>query len=169
VDLKGAKPLKYQLVELPAFRVVGLREIIHYDCDAEENPSNEISQFWARVGNDGTIGRLMGLNNGIIKGLLGMTVEYNQEKNNLEYWVGTASNDDVPEDLCFLEISAEKWAVFEMVGPVAEVLPKTWQKIYSEWFPSNDYEHSNAPSLEVYKSSDPASPDARTEIWIPVK
>nr|WP_307860575.1 GyrI-like domain-containing protein [Paenibacillus cisolokensis] len=43
------------------------------------------------------------------------------------------------------------------------------EKIYSEWFPSNSYEHGDAPSLEVYKSPDPTSPVAKTEIWVPVK
>ena len=60
-------------------------------------------------------------------------------------------------------------AVFQVKGPVGVAVPAAWKNIYSEWFPSNGYDHAGAPSLEVYKSSDPTSSEAITEIWVPVK
>lgn len=167
VNLKGVEPVNYQLMERDAFQVVGVKESLI--CDGETSPSQEIGRFWAQVGQDGIIDRLLGLNNGQISGLMGVTVDYSEENNKLEYWVATESKENPPDGLFSYEVPAAKWAIFEVVGPVVDVLPKTWQKIYSEWFPSNDYEHNGTPSLEVYKSLDPTSPTAKSEIWVPVK
>ena len=167
VNLKGVEPMNYQLMERDAFQVVGVKESLI--CDGETGPSQEIVRFWAQVGQDGTVDRLLGLNNGQISGLMGVTVDYSEENNKLEYWVATESRESPPDGLFSYEVPTAKWAIFEVVGPVADVLPKTWQQIYSEWFPSNDYEHNGTPSLEVYKSLDPISPTAKSEIWVPVK
>lgn len=167
VNLKGAEPMNYQLKELDAFQIVGVKE--SFNCDDEFSQSMEIGRFWAQIGQDGTIDKLLGLNNGHISGLIGATVNYSEEDNEIEYWVGTDYKGNTPDELVSNEVSAAKWAIFEAVGPVADVVPETWKKIYSEWFPSNNYEHSGAPSLEVYKSPDPTSPTAKTEIWVPVK
>lgn len=167
VNLKGAEPMNYRLMERDAFQIVGVKN--SFECGEAFNQSKEIGRFWAQVGQDGTIDRLLSLNNGQISGLIGATVKYNAENNEMEYWVGTEYKGTTPDGLAGYEVSSAKWAIFEAVGPVADVVPKTWKKIYSEWFPSNAYEHGSAPSLEVYKSPDPTSPTAKTEIWVPVK
>ncbi|GIP61340.1 Regulatory protein soxS [Chlamydia abortus] len=167
VNLKGAEPMNYQLVERKGFQIVGVKE--RFNCDGDLGLSLDIGHFWTKVGKNGTINRLLGLNNGQISGLIGASVDYSKEDNEIEYWVGTEYKGNIPDGLSSYQISAEKWAIFEAVGPVADVVPKTWKKIYSEWFPSNSYEHGDAPSLEVYKSPDPTSPVAKTEIWVPVK
>lgn len=167
VNVKGVEPMNYQLIERESFQVVGVKERLN--CDGDIGPSRDIGRFWSQVGQDGTINQLLGLNNGQISGLIGATVDYSKEDNEIEYWVGTEYKGSTPDGLFSYEVSAAKWAIFEAVGPVADVVPKTWKKIYSEWFPSNDYAHSSAPSLEVYQSPDPSSPTAKTEIWVPVK
>lgn len=167
VNLKGAEPMNYQFMERDAFQIVGVKE--SFDCSEEFDQSKGIGRFWAQIGQDGTIDRLLSLNNGQISGLIGATVNYNEEDNEIEYWVGTEFKGNTPDGLVGYEVSSAKWVIFEAVGPVANVVPEIWKKIYSEWFPSNDYEHSGAPSLEVYKSPDPTSPTAKTEIWVPVK
>lgn len=167
VELKGVEPMNYQLKEREAFKIVGVKKKIY--CDENFNQSIEIGKFWSEVGQDGTLDRLVGLINGQISGLIGATVDYSKKNNELEYWVAAESTGDTLDGLSSYEIPASKWAIFEVVGPVAEALPKTWKKIYSEWFPSNDYEYGGGPSLEVYKSSEPASSTAQSEIWVPVK
>lgn len=167
VNLKGAEPMHYQLLERDAFQIVGVKQSIK--CNDEFDQSKEIGHFWAQIGRNGTIDRLLNLNNGHISGLIGATVDYNEKDNEIEYWVGTEFEGNTPDGLASYEVTSAKWAIFEAVGPVAVVVPETWKKIYSEWFPSNDYEHSGAPSLEVYKSPDPTSSTAQTEIWVPVK
>ncbi|PTF58494.1 AraC family transcriptional regulator [Staphylococcus chromogenes] len=167
VNLKGVEPMNYQLIEREAFQVVGVKE--RFSCDGDIGPSQDIGHFWTKVGQDGTIKRLLDLNNGQISGLIGATVDYSKKDNEIEYWVGTEYKGNTPDGLSSYELPAEKWVIFEVVGPVADVVPEIWKRIYSEWFPSNDYEHSGGPSLEVYKSPDPTSSSAKTEIWVPVK
>lgn len=167
VNLKGAEPMNYQIVERDAFQIVGVKKNI--DCNEQYNQSEEIGHFWGEVGQNGLIERLLHVNNGEISGLIGATVDYNNETNQIEYWIAAESTTDSPNDLSSYNIPSAKWIIFEAIGPVIEAVPKTWKRIYSEWFPSNGYEHSGAPSLEVYKSPDPTSPNAKTEIWIPVK
>lgn len=167
VNLKGVEPVNYQLQERDGFQIVGVKKL--FKCDDELSQSKEIGRFLSQIGHNGTIEQLMELNNGEISGLIGATVDYSEEDNEIEYWVGTNFKGNTPDGLASYKITAAKWAIFETVGPVADVVPETWKKIYSEWFPSNDYEHSGAPSLEVYKSPDPTSLTAITEIWVPVK
>lgn len=167
VNLKGVKPMNYHLKERDAFQIVGVKKL--FECNEEFDQSREIGYFWAQLGQDGTVDRLQRLANGEIPGLIGATLSYNEETNQIEYWVAAEFSGDMPNGLLSYELPSTKWAVFEAEGPVADVVPETWKKIYSEWFPSNDYEHSGGPSLEVYKSPDPTSPTAKTEIWVPVK
>lgn len=167
VKLKGAEPMNYQLLEREAFKIVGVKQAIN--CNEEFSQSKEIGQFWGQASRDGKIHILADLKKGQISGLIGATVDYSKENNQIEYWIGAESIGDIPNGLSSYEIPAAKWAIFKVVGPVAEVLPKTWHKIYSEWFPSNDYENSGGPALEVYNSPDPTSPTAESEIWVPVK
>lgn len=159
--------MNYKLIERDAFQIVGINKL--FDCNEEFNQSIAIGHFWAELGQSGFINRLLRLNNGEISGPIGATVDYNKETNQIEYWVGTEFSGETPDDLSCYEIPSAKWVVFGALGPVGEAVPETLNKIYAEWFPSNDYEHSGAPTLEVYKSPDPTSPTAKTEIWIPVK
>lgn len=167
VNIIGGEPMNYRIVERNAFSIIGVKET--FDCSEEFNQSIDINRFWAELGQKGTIDRLLSFMNGEINGLIGATVNYDEVKNQIEYWIGVESSNSAPEGFLQYELPLSKWAVFEVVGPVAKVIPETWKKIYSEWFPSNDFEHSGAPSLEVYKSPDPSSESAITEIWVSVK
>src|SRR5699024_8769331 len=87
VNLKGVEPMNYQLLERDAFQVVGVKE--SFKCDDELSQSREIGRFWSHIGQNGTIDQLMRVNNGEISGLIGATVNWNEENNEIEYWVGT--------------------------------------------------------------------------------
>ncbi|GIQ64202.1 hypothetical protein PACILC2_27700 [Paenibacillus cisolokensis] len=93
-----------------------------------------ISVIFDQGRKNGTINRLLGLNNGQISGLIGASVDYSKEDNEIEYWVGTEYKGNIPDGLSSYQISAEKWAIFEAVGPVADVVPKTWKKYIQSGF-----------------------------------
>jgi len=44
-----------------------------------------------------------------------------------------------------------------------------WGRIYSEWFPSSNYEQINGPEILWNESKDITSPTFKSEIWIPVQ
>lgn len=166
VNLKGAEPMKYQILDRKSFQIVGVKE--KFDCE-DNNQSIEINRLWSQIAQDGTLNRLLELNNGEISGLIGATIDYSKVDEKIEYWIGTEYEGEIQEGLLSHKVPAARWVIFEAVGPVIEAVPEAWRKIYSEWFPSNDFEHAGGPSLEVYKSADPTSATAKTEIWVPIK
>jgi AraC family transcriptional regulator len=73
VNLKGAESMRCKIVERDALRVVGTEE-----TDAG---IPGISKLWGEVHENGTADLLIQLNNGQIKGLLSISAEYNETKN----------------------------------------------------------------------------------------
>lgn len=167
VQLKGADPMKYEVVEKEAFQVVGIKE--EFSCVNGENLQG-IPQMWGRVNEGGTDQKLLKENNGPVKGLLGVCEDKNSQKpNHIDYWIAVAHEGGEVEGLHSLEVPAAKWAVFGVHGAMPHAMQDTWKRIYSEWFPSSGYKHGGGPELEVYPDGNPNSEDYYAEIWIPVK
>lgn len=68
-----------------------------------------------------------------------------EEKGELDHYIGVAATHELPEGLTQLEVAASTWAVFEAVGPFPDTLQNIWGRIYSEWFPSSNYESKEGP------------------------
>ncbi len=165
VNLKGAVPMQYRIEEKERFQVVGIKR--EFSLVDEENLAG-IPKLWGEVNADGTVNRLAPLNNGEIEGILGVCVPHSNIKS-MDYWVATATKKEGTDTFEKLEIPASKWAVFEVHGAMPHAMPKVWKQIFTEWFPSSEYEFAGTPELEVYPGGDPYSPDYYSEIWIPVK
>jgi len=168
VSLKGADPMNYKIVEREGFQVVGVKREL--SCVNGENLI-EIPKMWNDVHEDGTNDQLIELNNGQIKGVVGVCVDKssNQSGPLIDYWIAAEYSGETPDGFMHLEIPASKWVVFEVHGAMPDAIQKTWKQIYSEWFPSNQYKPAGTPELEVYSAGDPWSPDYYSEIWIPIK
>lgn len=167
VNLKGAEPMQYKIVEREGFQVVGVKR--EFSLLNEENIKG-IPKMWDDVHEDGTNDLLFKLNNGQVKGVLGVCVDKSDTKSkHIDYWIAAAHNGATPDGLSRLRIPASKWAMFEVHGPMPDVMPKVWKKIFSEWFPSSGYELAGTPELEVYTDGDTSGSDYYSEIWIPVK
>jgi AraC family transcriptional regulator len=93
------------------------------------------------------------------------------EQGMLDHYIGVATTREVPEKWERLEVQASSWAVFSVVGPFPETLQETWGRIYSEWFPSVNYELTGGPEILSFKKKDQdlSEPEVACEIWIPVK
>jgi AraC family transcriptional regulator len=167
VNLKGAEPMKYQIVEREEFQVIGVKR--EFTLRNEVN-SVEIPKMWNEMHENGIDDFLFQLNNGEIEGVLGVCVDKSDTKPNLiDYWVATEYNGEIPRKFLSLTIPAAKWAVFEVHGPMPDAMTKAWKTIFSEWFPSSGYKYTGAPELEVYTDDDPSNPNLYSEIWIPIK
>ena len=164
VRLKGAEPMKYQIVEREGFQAIGIKKEFLL-----ENEGNLIGipKMWDELNGDGTTDKLIQINNGHIKGMLGICVEKSHEK--IDYWVATEYAGDVKEGFEVIGLPASKWGVFEVHGPMPDAMTKVWKQIFSEWFPANGYQHAGTPEFERYTEDDPFSPDCYSEIWIPIK
>ncbi|WP_066074291.1 AraC family transcriptional regulator [Neobacillus soli] len=166
VTLKGAEPMKYKIVEKESFHVVGVKR--EFSCVNGENLAG-IPKMWDDVHVDGTNDLLFSLNNGEMKGVIGVCVDKRDIQSQLmDYWIATEHDGATPVGLSELELPASKWGVFEVHGPMPDAIQKVWKQIFSEWFPSSHYEHAGTPELEVYSDGNPSSPDYYSEIWIPL-
>ncbi len=166
VSLKGADPMNYKIVERESFQVVGVKR--EFSCVNGENLI-AIPKMWNDVHVDGTNDLLFKLNNGQIKGVVGVCVDKRDQGSQLmDYWIAAEYDGDAPDGLLQLEIPASKWGVFEVHGPMPDAIQQAWKQIFSEWFPSSHYQHAGTPEMEVYSDGDPSSPDYYSEIWIPL-
>lgn len=169
VNLKGAEPMNYRIVDRDEFQAVGLKRECY--CGREDGGPRGIPEFWGEVAADGTIPRLDALMNGEIRGLLGITDNYDERKNTIDYWIAAEhrGDGDGGGEYATLLLPAAKWAVFEVIGPAPQAMPAAWKIIYSEWIPSNGYEVRNVPAIEAYLDPDPYRADSANEIWLAVK
>jgi AraC family transcriptional regulator len=167
VNLKGAEPMNYRIVKRSAFAAIGIKR--EFPCGTEEMGIPGVPEFWGEVNGNGSAPRLLELNDGQIKGLLGICANFNIEKNTIDYWIAAEHTGDTPEGFSRFHFPAAKWAVFEARGPVPDAIVNTTKKIYSEWFPSNGYEPAETASFEAYIDPDPFKKDSYNEIWIPIK
>ncbi len=166
VSLKGAEPMNYRIMEREAFQVVGVKR----ECPCgEKAEGREIPEFWGEANADGTVDKLAQLLNGKIKGVLGMTDNYNAEKSTIDYWIAAEHAGNVPDGLTSFDFPASKWVVFEVQGYAPTAMVNAWKRIYSEWLPSNGYVPAELPAIEAYVSPDLSSPNSVNEIWLAVQ
>lgn len=159
--------MKYKIVERDAFRVVGICK--KFSCESMDFGIPGIPEFWGEVNGNGTDQQLIQLINGQIKGLLGITTNYNSEENTVDYWIAAEHSRDIPEGLTSFEFPAAKWVVFEVRGPIPMAIINTWKQIYSVWFPSNGFEQAYLAPIEAYIDSNLDSPNSVNEIWVAIK
>ncbi|KHF41624.1 GyrI-like domain-containing protein [Halalkalibacter okhensis] len=163
--------MKYKIVERDAFQAIGIKRKVL--CNAEGgSPGPGIAEFWSEAFENGTVKQLLELNSGEINGLLGITKNFDKERNAIEYWIVTEYLDNVNAlaEFSSIEIPASKWVVFEVVGPASTAMPSAWKHIFSDWFPSNGYELSEiAPPFEAYIDPNPYKENSLNEIWVGIK
>ncbi|MFP3887479.1 AraC family transcriptional regulator [Priestia filamentosa] len=168
LSIKGGNEMNYRIEEKEAFCIVGIKErvpIIFYGV----NP--HIAAMWESL-NEETINKLKNLSNVEPLGLLSASMNFSEgrmeEKGELDHYIGVATTKECPGNLTRLEVPALTWAVFEVVGPFPDTLQDVWGRIYSEWFPSSNYEQVEGPEILWNEHKDVTSPTFRSEIWIPV-
>ncbi|ELK44942.1 AraC family transcriptional regulator [Halobacillus sp. ACCC02827] len=166
VSLKGVEPMRYQIMEKEAIRIMGRKERI--SCKEGEN-LKIIPQMWRQFNEDGVLDDLDDWNDGVMEGLIGVCCTIGNGES-IDYWIGASYQGKQPDgSYDMLEIPASKWAVFEVHGSMPGAIQKVWKQIYSEWFPSSGFTQGNGPEMEVYPDGDPSSDSYYSEIWIPVK
>lgn len=165
IQLKGDVEMDYKILEKDAFQVVG-KGIRTSTVNGENH--REIPMFWEESNNNGFVEELEKSCGRM--GILGVCMEFDATQEKLTYLIGTERNGQhKPSEWEEKEIPASTWAVFESVGAMPDAMQKTWERIFSEWFPSTGYEHAGGPELEVYfAKGDTTADDYRCEVWIPI-
>lgn len=166
IKLKGDEEMDYKIVEKEAFHVVG-KSIRTATIDSQNH--RDIPAFWDESLKNGFLMELEKVCGPM--GLLGVCMDFDKQQERLTYFICAEKTEQrVPTDWEERAIPAQTWAVFQAIGPVPNAIEKTWERIFSKWFPSTGYEHVDAPELEVYPNDgDVNAEDHHCEIWIPIK
>lgn len=168
LSIKGASEMNYRIVEKENFNLVGIKKRVPIIFNGV-NP--EIAAMWQSLDMEKII-MLKQLSNVEPIGLLSASTNFSEgrmeEKGELDHYIGVATTMECPEGLSKLDVSALTWAVFEVVGPFPETLQNVWGRIYSEWFPSSNYQLAVGPEMLWNEHKDVTSPTFRSEIWVPV-
>ena|SRR5699024_4836462 len=169
LSIKGGKEMNYRIEEKRGFNIVGIKKRVPIIFNGV-NP--EIESMWESL-DDGTINKLKKLSNIKPIGLISASTNFSEtrmeEKGGLDHYIGVATTNECPASLTKLEVPSLTWAVFDSVGPFPETLQDIWGRIYSEWFPSSNFEQIEGPEILWNENKDTSSPKFKSEIWIPVK
>ncbi|MED4695223.1 AraC family transcriptional regulator [Peribacillus frigoritolerans] len=168
LSIKGGSEMNYRIEEKEAFHIIGIKKRVPIIFNGV-NP--EIASMWKSL-DEKTINELKNLSNVEPLGLLSASANFSEgrleEKGELDHYIGAATTRECPDNLTQLNVDASTWTVFEAVGPFPETLQNVWGRIYSEWFPSSNYEQREGPEILWNENKDITSPTFRSEIWIPV-
>ncbi len=168
LSIKGGSEMNYRIEEKEVFRIVGIKKRVPIIFSGV-NP--EIASMWKSLDSQ-SIHTLKSLSNVKPTGLISASTNFSEgrmeEKGELDHYIGVATTKDCPDQFTHLEIPASTWAVFEAIGPFPDALQNVWGRIYSEWFPSSNYEQMEGPEILWNENKDVTSPNFKSEIWIPV-
>lgn len=160
--------MNYRIEEKEPFRIIGITKRVPIVFNGV---NEEIAFMWKSL-NPESIQTLKSLSNieptGIISASTNFSEGRMEEKGELDHYIGVATTKDCPEQFAQLEVAASTWAIFEAVGPFPDALQNVWGRIYSEWFPSSNYELAEGPEVLWNEQKDISYPNFKSEIWIPV-
>lgn len=168
LSIRGGNEMNYRIEQKEAFSIVGIKKRVPIIFNGV-NP--EIADMWQSL-NLETIRELKELSNVEPLGIISASVNFSEgrmeERGELDHYIGVATTKEFSDNFARLEVSALTWAVFEAVGPFSDTLQDVWGRIYSEWFPSSNYQISEGPEILWNENKDITSPNFKSEIWIPV-
>ena len=168
LSIQGGNEMNYRIEEKEPFRIIGITKRVPIVFNGV---NEEIASMWKSL-NPKSIQTLKSLSNMAPNGIISASTNFSEgrmdEKGELDHYIGVATTKDCPEQFAQLEVAASTWAIFEAVGPFPETLQNVWGRIYSEWFPSSNYELAEGPEILWNEQKDISSPNFKSEIWIPV-
>ncbi|MED1411805.1 MULTISPECIES: AraC family transcriptional regulator [Bacillus] len=168
LSIKGGNEMNYRIEEKDPFRIIGIQKRVPI---VFTGVNEEIASMWKSLDSQ-SIETLKSLSNieptGIISASTNFSEGRMEEKGELDHYIGVATTKACPEQFKQLEVAASTWAIFEAVGPFPDALQNVWGRIYSEWFPSSNYELAEGPEILWNEQKDITSSTFKSEIWIPV-
>ncbi|MED4686740.1 AraC family transcriptional regulator [Bacillus mycoides] len=168
LSIQGGNEMNYRIEEKGPFQIIGIQKRVPIVFNGV---NEEIASMWKSLDSQ-SIETLKSLSNieptGIISASTNFSEGRMEEKGKLDHYIGVATTKDCPKQFKQLEVAASTWAIFEAVGPFPDALQNVWGRIYSEWFPSSNYELAEGPEILWNESKDVSSPNFRSEIWVPV-
>lgn len=140
LSIQGGNEMNYRIEEKEPFRIIGITKRVPIVFNGV---NEEIASMWKSL-NPESIQTLKSLSNIAPTGIISASTNFSEgrmaEKGELDHYIGVATTKDCPEQFKQLEVAASTWAIFEAAYPFPDALQNVWGRIYSEWFPSSNYE-----------------------------
>jgi predicted transcriptional regulator YdeE len=164
-------PPKAMIIDAILREVYSINELPG-DSRQSKETEYEIPEFWDRCRKDGTVQKLCAYMNpkGVFgDAIVGICFGVNATDKDFPYAIGAAYEDgDIAGDLTIEEIPSLTWAIFKCTGAMPNAIQEQWHRIYSEFFPTSEYQPCGGIDFEVYPEGDIHSPNYESEIWISV-
>ena len=171
VVLKGDKAMEYRIEKLPAMKLAGIGMRIR-----SKDGSNfvEVPAFWDRIMEDGRWKALHAKADFKRLGVCGVCRDFDMAKGEFTYSIAVddpAGMEGMPEGSERFEVPAATWGKFTSRGPLRPNYQETIKRVFGEWLPASDWEHSGGPEIEYYPEAggSPDSPGYWCEYWVPLK
>lgn len=158
ISIQGFQELNFRIEKKESFRIIGKRCPLSHDL---LDNFSKIPNEWDMSLKDGTLNKLIALNNQSPKGLLGVSIHHNDDWRYL-IAVGSSFNHESYEEYM---IDKALWAVFFGEG-TNEDLQELERRVICEWLPTSGYEYACIPDIEVYIKAD--KNHAVYEYWLPI-
>lgn len=163
--LEGGATMEYRIEKKDAFRVIAKKERLP---GGEVSPM-EIQKLWSRCRDDGSIDtlcRFMGGRPVFGNAVAGICLD-NPQEGDFDYAIGVSyEGGEVPAGFELAEIPAYTWLIFPCRGPMPEAFQELWKRIYTEFFPTSEYQPAGGMVMEVYPGDNIQDPDYHCEFWI---
>lgn len=165
ISIKGDIEMDFQIVELEALRIVGLRKRFYHD---EQRNTQTISEFRNELRQNGTLSEILKFNNGKFEDEVGVCA--NGDGEGLDYFVATTTSlEQAPLGLEIFDFPKNTYAVFHFTGSLYKTMPAVEKMIFSEWMPSSGYTPVDGADFEVYSKLPIDSSDYEFWSYVPVK
>jgi AraC family transcriptional regulator len=169
ITVKGGISMEFRIENKPAFNLVGVTKRVPMQF---EGVNNEIVKLAMSI-TDKQKEEMHSLQNiepcEIVNASFDADANFLKEEGDLTHLIGVLTTENqVSVLLEKVPVEACTWAIFPNEGPFPSTLQNTMAKIYSEWFPTSDYEVINAPTFSFTKMDKHKKDYAYSEIWVPV-
>ncbi|MEO2258965.1 AraC family transcriptional regulator [Paenibacillus amylolyticus] len=163
ISIKGDVEMNYRIEQRDSFEMFGVYGIINAD---QKTAFSEVPQFRIKCDDDGSVDLMNDLLGRFGDTMLHAAL-YDHTKESFKYLIcyHLPKGLEIPERFTKLAVPALTWAVFP--EPQSD-MQKLWERIYSEWFPTSEYEQIEGPTFEMYYGM-ARHGNVSGEIWIPVK
>ncbi|MEO1771136.1 AraC family transcriptional regulator [Enterococcus sp. AZ071] len=164
VILEGGSIMDYRIEKKPAFCLLSRAEYQKAD-------NVQVSEFWDKSYSDGTISKLKEYSAISERPIIGLADGSSFDGFRYLYYIGTPyEGKHIPDGYLLREIPAADWIIFRCVDlSESEANEEIFRKIYSEFFPTSDYEPNNDYQLEVFPGDGLEHAQEVSEIWISVR
>lgn len=164
VLLEGGSFMDYRVEVKESFKLL---------AKAEEQFMGEVKipKFWKQTEQNGTLAELKKYSSHEDKLIIGFADGTSYTGKSYLYYIGTPFTGTViPDGFIIKDIPEREWVIFRCINLSEETTNEVaFKKIFSEFFPTSEYEPSMEYQLEVWPDDGTHHPDEVAEIWISAK